>query len=162
MGFEPTTSSMPSRRAPNCATAPPEKLLIVMLASGRTIRLGWPSLACAYQAPSGSYRSARDARPKTRKNRKTLTLVAEQGHRPFESVRWRPEGVPLEESKQDGQTNSPPRCREATPDRSAEPTRTVLHDPVPKRRRPGGASPDKGIVESNRSNEMNGRWPGRG
>src|SRR5438132_3968674 len=23
MGFEPTTSSMPSRRAPNCATAPP-------------------------------------------------------------------------------------------------------------------------------------------
>ena len=22
MGFEPTTSSMPSRRAPNCATAP--------------------------------------------------------------------------------------------------------------------------------------------
>jgi hypothetical protein len=24
MGFEPTTSSMPSRRAPNCATAPPE------------------------------------------------------------------------------------------------------------------------------------------
>jgi hypothetical protein len=27
MGFEPTTSSMPSRRAPNCATAPPGKLL---------------------------------------------------------------------------------------------------------------------------------------
>src|ERR1700675_4116779 len=26
MGFEPTTSSMPSRRAPNCATAPPEEL----------------------------------------------------------------------------------------------------------------------------------------
>jgi hypothetical protein len=26
MGFEPTTSSMPSRRAPNCATAPPEVL----------------------------------------------------------------------------------------------------------------------------------------
>src|SRR5271168_1387104 len=25
MGFEPTTSSMPSRRAPNCATAPPSK-----------------------------------------------------------------------------------------------------------------------------------------
>ena len=25
MGFEPTTSSMPSRRAPNCATAPPEE-----------------------------------------------------------------------------------------------------------------------------------------
>ncbi len=25
MGFEPTTSSMPSRRAPNCATAPPGK-----------------------------------------------------------------------------------------------------------------------------------------
>ncbi len=24
MGFEPTASSMPSRRAPNCATAPPE------------------------------------------------------------------------------------------------------------------------------------------
>ncbi len=24
MGFEPTTSSMPSRRAPNCATAPPK------------------------------------------------------------------------------------------------------------------------------------------
>jgi hypothetical protein len=24
MGFEPTTSSMPSRRAPNCATAPPQ------------------------------------------------------------------------------------------------------------------------------------------
>jgi hypothetical protein len=24
MGFEPTTSSMPSRRAPSCATAPPE------------------------------------------------------------------------------------------------------------------------------------------
>ena len=23
MGFEPTASSMPSRRAPNCATAPP-------------------------------------------------------------------------------------------------------------------------------------------
>ncbi len=29
MGFEPTTSSMPSRRAPNCATAPPEELLEV-------------------------------------------------------------------------------------------------------------------------------------
>src|SRR5690242_13024200 len=27
MGFEPTTSSMPSRRAPNCATAPPEERL---------------------------------------------------------------------------------------------------------------------------------------
>src|SRR5271154_5413348 len=26
MGFEPTTSSMPSRRAPNCATAPHEQL----------------------------------------------------------------------------------------------------------------------------------------
>jgi hypothetical protein len=26
MGFEPTTSSMPSRRAPNCATAPPGRL----------------------------------------------------------------------------------------------------------------------------------------
>src|SRR6267378_498048 len=26
MGFEPTTSSMPSRRAPNCATAPPKEL----------------------------------------------------------------------------------------------------------------------------------------
>ena len=25
MGFEPTTSSMPSRRAPNCATAPPPR-----------------------------------------------------------------------------------------------------------------------------------------
>src|SRR5260370_20105754 len=25
MGFEPTTSSMPSRRPPNCATAPPGK-----------------------------------------------------------------------------------------------------------------------------------------
>src|SRR5215813_8612777 len=25
MGFEPTTSSMPSRRAPNCATAPPRR-----------------------------------------------------------------------------------------------------------------------------------------
>jgi hypothetical protein len=25
-GFEPATSSMPSRRAPNCATAPQEKL----------------------------------------------------------------------------------------------------------------------------------------
>ncbi len=25
MGFEPTTSSMPSRRAPNCATAPPKE-----------------------------------------------------------------------------------------------------------------------------------------
>ena len=24
MGFEPTTSSMPSRRAPSCATAPPK------------------------------------------------------------------------------------------------------------------------------------------
>ena len=24
-GFEPSTSSMPSRRAPNCATAPPER-----------------------------------------------------------------------------------------------------------------------------------------
>src|SRR5215472_19137611 len=27
MGFEPTTSSMPSRRAPNCATAPPKESL---------------------------------------------------------------------------------------------------------------------------------------
>src|SRR5215471_5809295 len=27
MGFEPTTSSMPSRRAPNCATAPPKECL---------------------------------------------------------------------------------------------------------------------------------------
>ena len=27
MGFEPTTSSMPSRRAPNCATAPPSREL---------------------------------------------------------------------------------------------------------------------------------------
>src|SRR5580698_2751148 len=27
MGFEPTTSSMPSRRAPNCATAPLEETL---------------------------------------------------------------------------------------------------------------------------------------
>ena len=26
MGFEPTTSSMPSRRAPSCATAPPKEL----------------------------------------------------------------------------------------------------------------------------------------
>jgi hypothetical protein len=31
MGFEPTTSSMPSRRAPNCATAPPKETTIVIL-----------------------------------------------------------------------------------------------------------------------------------
>jgi hypothetical protein len=37
MGFEPTTSSMPSRRAPNCATAPPEHFL--MLAQARNERL---------------------------------------------------------------------------------------------------------------------------
>jgi hypothetical protein len=28
MGFEPTTSSMPSRRAPNCATAPHEEIYL--------------------------------------------------------------------------------------------------------------------------------------
>ena len=33
MGFEPTTSSMPSRRAPNCATAPPEERLNSSIAS---------------------------------------------------------------------------------------------------------------------------------
>ena len=34
-GFEPSTSSMPSRRAPNCATAPPEpKAALVFIASG--------------------------------------------------------------------------------------------------------------------------------
>jgi hypothetical protein len=27
MGFEPTASSMPSRRAPNCATAPPKAII---------------------------------------------------------------------------------------------------------------------------------------
>jgi hypothetical protein len=32
MGFEPTTSSMPSRRAPNCATAPPASYGITLLA----------------------------------------------------------------------------------------------------------------------------------
>src|SRR5260221_10393063 len=31
MGFEPTTSSMPSRRAPNCATAPPKETTILIL-----------------------------------------------------------------------------------------------------------------------------------
>jgi hypothetical protein len=30
MGFEPTTSSMPSRRAPNCATAPPPVTLVLV------------------------------------------------------------------------------------------------------------------------------------
>jgi hypothetical protein len=35
MGFEPTTSSMPSRRAPNCATAPPKKNYSVRLYSIR-------------------------------------------------------------------------------------------------------------------------------
>ena len=41
MGFEPTTSSMPSRRAPNCATAPPGRLSDVSiraLASSMTVR----------------------------------------------------------------------------------------------------------------------------
>src|SRR5271154_5081669 len=37
MGFEPTTSSMPSRRAPNCATAPLGKsLLRLRTAPGKT------------------------------------------------------------------------------------------------------------------------------
>jgi hypothetical protein len=35
MGFEPTTSSMPSRRAPNCATAPPKANHSVCLYSTR-------------------------------------------------------------------------------------------------------------------------------
>ena len=30
-GFEPVTSSMPSRRAPNCATAPRHCLVLVIL-----------------------------------------------------------------------------------------------------------------------------------
>ena len=36
-GFEPATSSMPSRRAPNCATAPPkeEPLLVAFIAPCR-------------------------------------------------------------------------------------------------------------------------------
>src|SRR5271155_1430517 len=38
MGFEPTTSSMPSRRAPNCATAPPGRTFL-MLTSRRSLRL---------------------------------------------------------------------------------------------------------------------------
>jgi hypothetical protein len=39
MGFEPTTSSMPSRRAPNCATAPPVNELTSMLAFACKVRL---------------------------------------------------------------------------------------------------------------------------
>jgi|HubBroStandDraft_6_1064221.scaffolds.fasta_scaffold34330_3 hypothetical protein len=43
MGFEPTTSSMPSRRAPNCATAPPGKnsdyFYITVLRSGSNFRV---------------------------------------------------------------------------------------------------------------------------
>src|SRR2546429_3396567 len=35
MGFEPTTSSMPSRRAPNCATAPPKEWLEFIIAGER-------------------------------------------------------------------------------------------------------------------------------
>ncbi len=40
MGFEPTTSSMPSRRAPNCATAPPEEDLKFITASPKLIVSG--------------------------------------------------------------------------------------------------------------------------
>jgi hypothetical protein len=39
MGFEPTTSSMPSRRAPNCATAPPGYNFL-MLSLEDSMRLG--------------------------------------------------------------------------------------------------------------------------
>src|SRR5713226_5052449 len=39
MGFEPTTSSMPSRRAPNCATAPPGGNNWIHTTSGRALRL---------------------------------------------------------------------------------------------------------------------------
>src|ERR1700730_4627242 len=35
MGFEPTTSSMPSRRAPNCATAPRKQLVIAFFIAFR-------------------------------------------------------------------------------------------------------------------------------
>ena len=38
MGFEPTTSSMPSRRAPNCATAPPKEYLKSITAGERESR----------------------------------------------------------------------------------------------------------------------------
>src|SRR2546429_2704445 len=43
MGFEPTTSSMPSRRAPNCATAPPKECLSLS-------QLAKDSLASSFQA----------------------------------------------------------------------------------------------------------------
>src|SRR5437016_5559197 len=36
MGFEPTTSSMPSRRAPNCATAPPNRNFVILSLEDRT------------------------------------------------------------------------------------------------------------------------------
>ncbi len=58
MGFEPTTSSMPSRRAPNCATAPPKVAMLkncsTLAACGQTpnkqLKAGaakrrWPSAA---------------------------------------------------------------------------------------------------------------------
>src|SRR6266850_1533486 len=44
MGFEPTTSSMPSRRAPNCATAPPEELPKFIIACGKQSRRTSPRM----------------------------------------------------------------------------------------------------------------------
>ncbi len=45
MGFEPTTSSMPSRRAPNCATAPPEELTKFIIARAKESRRASPATA---------------------------------------------------------------------------------------------------------------------
>src|SRR5208283_1367708 len=46
MGFEPTTSSMPSRRAPNCATAP-----LIQLQNFSTSLPFLPSLCPSYPTP---------------------------------------------------------------------------------------------------------------
>src|SRR5215469_15835818 len=49
MGFEPTTSSMPSRRAPNCATAPPE--VTIYASTFGKVRLR----AVSWDKPSGIF-----------------------------------------------------------------------------------------------------------
>ena len=62
-GFEPSTSSMPSRRAPNCATAPPNEQSLTYppaedaRPAGPTIRLNAPWSRPTDATPAALYKS---------------------------------------------------------------------------------------------------------
>src|SRR4029077_19880646 len=86
MGFEPTTSSMPSRRAPSCATAPPLQALtwpcnLPGFTETRSQLRHGPTVTSSYLAlqPSRFHRDALPAAPRPHRTYRENSITRFEG-----------------------------------------------------------------------------------